>query len=93
MDNKDLRQRALAHTEMAKEVSPNQYSYCKKHKSINSCLNKVLINDILRQKWYCVAIAMNNTQGFFNYIINTVAILILLNFGMSSVAIQALFET
>ena len=48
--NKDLHQRALAHAEKAKAVAPDQYGYYKKHKAINACLNKVLLNNILCQK-------------------------------------------
>ena len=58
MANKDIRRRALSHAEKANVVAPDQYGYHKKHKAINLCLNKVLLNNLLQQKRHCGAIAM-----------------------------------
>lgn len=62
MAHKYVRCRALAHSEKTKAVASDQYSCCKKHKEINKWLNKVLINNILSQKWHCGAIAMNDAK-------------------------------
>lgn len=64
--NKDLSRRALAHAEKANAVAPDQYGCRKTHKAINACLNKVLLNDLLRQKRHCGAIAMNDAKGCFD---------------------------
>ena len=93
MANKDLGRRALAHAEKTNAVAPDQYGCCKKHKAINACLNKVLLNDLLWKIRHCRAIAMNNAKRCFDCIFHTVAILVLLSFGMSSTTTRTPFKT
>jgi hypothetical protein len=93
MCNKTLEKRVLAHAEKAKAVSPDQYGCRKNHTAINACLNKVLPMDGFRQKRQSGAIAMNDTNGCFDRINHTFAILILMSFSVSAVLVQSLFET
>ena len=48
--NKTVRRRTLAHVEKAKAVAPDQYGSQKHHDSRKAVLNKVILNDIIRQK-------------------------------------------
>ena len=93
MANKDLGRRALEHAEKTNVFAPDQYGCCKKHKAINECLNKVLLNDLLWQKLHYRAIAMKDEKGFFDCIVHIVAIMVLLSFGVLLTAIRALCET
>lgn len=40
----------MANAEAANAIQNDQFSGRKKHKAINTCLNKVLTNNIFRQK-------------------------------------------
>ena len=48
MANKYFRRRAFTHAEKVDANAPDQYGCHKKQKAINVCLNKVLLNDLLR---------------------------------------------
>lgn len=81
----------LAHAKAENLVALDKF--CKKHKAISVCLSKVLLNSLLHPKQQCGAIAMNDTKGCFDHIVHTIVIMVLLSFGMSSVATRTLFET
>lgn len=83
MANKRLGKRVLAHTKQAGAVLPDQYDSRKNHKAINTCL----------KKQHCGVIAMNDAQGCYNRTVHSVAIMVLMSFGVSAMATRALFET
>ena len=64
----------------------------KKHKAINVCLNKVVLNDLIQKKRHCGAISMNDAKICFDCIVHAVVILVLLSFGMPLTVTRALFE-
>lgn len=77
---------------MTNTISPDQYSSRKHHKSINTVLNKVLLNDILHQKERAGAIGMKDTRGCYNIIVYSIAILALTSFVVSEHIARALFK-
>ena len=83
MTNKLFGPRALAHAEKANAISPDQYGSCKNDKSINAVLNKVLLNDVLRQK---------KRKGCYNRIFHSIAILVLMSFCVTGPIARALFK-
>lgn len=58
----------MARAEQLGEVASEQYGSIKKHKSINTCLNKVLLLDISRYRRKALALAMNNAKGCYDRI-------------------------
>ena len=56
-----------------------------------ACLNKELLIDIFWQKRHAGAIGIINAKGCFNCIVHTVAILVLMKFGMSLIGLRELF--
>ena len=92
MTNKYVGRRTLAHAEKANTISPNQYGSRKHHKYINAIVNKVILNDVLRQKRRAGAISMNNARGCYDRIIHSVTILVLMSFGVAGPIIRALFK-
>ena len=63
MKNKLLGKRMMANAEAANAIQSDQFGGRKKHKAINACLNKVLLNDIFRQKRHAAAFGMANARG------------------------------
>ena len=57
-----------------------------------ACLNKELLMDIFRQKRHAGAIGIIDAKGCFDRIVHTVAILVLMSFGMSCIGLRELFE-
>ena len=70
MMNKHVGRHTLAHAEKAKAVAPDQYGSRKHHDSRKAVLNKVLLNDIIRQKRIAAALGMNNTRGCYDRIVH-----------------------
>ena len=70
-------------------ISPDQYGYRKHHKSINAVLNKVLVNDILRR---ADALRINDAKGCFDRIVHSVAILVLMSFGVTGHMARTMFK-
>ena len=93
MANKDLGRRAHVHEEKSNAVGIDQHGCHQKHKSINACLKKVLLNDLLWQKQHLGSIAMNDEKVWFDYIVHKVTTLIFLCFCISMTATRALFKT
>ena len=67
--NKHVGRRTLAHTEKAEAVAPDQYCSRKHHDSRKAVLNKVLLNDIVRQKRIEIALGMNDMRGCYDRIV------------------------
>ena len=84
MRNKTLGKRVLYNAEKANAVEDDQYGSRKKHKAINADLNKVLTMDTLRQRRWAGAIASVDAKGCYDRIIHTIAILVLMAFGLIS---------
>jgi len=85
--------RILAHAEQVGEVSDDQHGSRKNHKTINTCLNKKLLCDVLRQKRRAGAVGMNDASGCYDRISHAFAILTLMSFGVPQMICRVLFET
>ena len=68
INNKMIGRRILAYAERANAVATDQHGSRKHHKAINTCLNKKLICDVLRQKRRSGAVAMNDAKGCYDRI-------------------------
>ena len=93
MANKDAGRKLMAQAESLGEVAPEQCGSRKKHKSINACLNKILLLDISRYRRKTVALAMNDARGCYDRIVHVVAMLVMMSFGLSYKSAKVLFET
>ena len=71
--NKHVGRRTLAHAEKANAISPEQYGSRKHHKCINAVVNKVVLNNVLRQKRCAGAISMNGARGCYDTSVNSMA--------------------
>ena len=78
MTNKHVGRQTLAHAEKAKVILSDQYGSRKHHKSINVVLKKVLLNNILQQRKRVGAIGTNNAKGYYDSIVHSIAILVLI---------------
>ena len=92
MTNKHIDCQTLVYTEKRNIVSPDQYGNHKHRKSINVVLNKVLLNDILRQKRHTGAIGMNDTRGYYDRIVHSIVILLLMSLEVWGQIVRALFK-
>ena len=93
IQNKMLGRRLLAHAESASAVAPEQHGSRKHHKAINTCLNKKLLCDTLRQKRRAGAVAMNDARGCYDRICHSIAVLTLMSFGLPQHIAVLLFQT
>eukprot|EP00536_Pseudo-nitzschia_multiseries_P005692 jgi/Psemu1/303536/fgenesh1_kg.110_\ len=85
--------RILAHAEQANAVAVDQHGSRKHHKAINTCLNKKLICDVLRQKRRSGAVAMNDAKGCYDRISHPIASLTLQSFGIPAHVCKVLLST
>ena len=77
INDKMIGRRILAHAEQVGEVSDDQCDSRKNHKAINTCLNKKLLCDVLRQKRWAGAVGINDASGCYDRISLAIAILTL----------------
>ena len=82
----------LAHAEKAKAVAPDQYGSRKHHNSRKTVLNKVQLNDIIRQKRIADSLGMNNARRCYDRIVHSIAILVLMSFGVAGGTAQEMFK-
>ena len=92
MMNKHVGRRTLAHAEKAEAVAPDQYGSRKHHNSKELVLDKVLLNDIVRQKRIAIALGMNDARGCYDRILHSIAILVLMSFGVAGETARAMFK-
>ena len=92
MMNKHVGRRTLVHAEKAKAVAKDHYGSRKHHDSRKAVLNKVLLNDIIRQKRIAAALGMNDVRGCYDRIVHSIAILVLMSFGVAGGTAQAMFK-
>ena len=78
--------------ETAKVLGTEQYGSRKGRKLISYCLNKVCYMDLLRQKRHAGALGMNNLKGNYNWVVHTVATLVLVSFGLQYGTAKMLFK-
>ena len=90
--NKLAGKRIMEVAEKYNLLAKDQYGSRKRHKSSNCCLNKVCLMDILRQKKHAGAISMNDLKGCYDRVVHTVAILVLLAFGLNYTAAKLMME-
>ena len=70
MTNKHVGRNTLAHTEKAKAVAPDQYGSRTHYNFRKAVLNKVILNDIIRQKRIAATLGMNNARGCYDRIVH-----------------------
>ena len=92
MMNKHVGRRTLIHAEMAKAAAPDQYGSRTHHNSRKAVLNKILLNDIIRQKRIAATLGMNNVRGCYNRIVHSIAILVLMSFGVAGETTRVMFK-
>ena len=92
MMNKHVNRRTLAHAEKAESVAPDKYGNHKHHDSRKAVLNKVLLNDIARQKRITIALGMNDVRGCYNRIVHSTTILVPMSFGVAGEIARAMFK-
>ena len=90
--NKHVGRYTLAHAEKAKAVAPDQYESRKYYNSRKVVLNKVILNDIIRQKRIAAGLGMNNTRGCYDIIVHSIVVLVLMSFGVAGETAQAMFK-
>ena len=91
--NKHVGKCTLVHAEKAKAVAPDQYDSRKYYNSRKAVLNKVILNDIIRQKKKIgAALGMNNTRGCYDSIVHLIVVLVLMRFGVAGKTAQAMFK-
>ena len=92
MMNTHVDRRTLTHAEKAEAVAPDQYDSRKHHDSRKAVLDKVVLNDIARQKKIAIALGMNDAQGCYNCIVHTIAILVLMSLVVPGEKTRAMFK-
>ena len=92
MTNKHVGRQTLAHAEKAKAIAPDQYGSRKNHKCINCVTNKVLLNDLFRHKRIAAAWGMNDARGCYDRIVHSIAILVLMSFGVAGPIARSLIK-
>ena len=92
MTNKHVGRHTLAHVEKVKAVAPDHYGSQKHHNFRKVVLNKVLLNDVIRQKRIDAALGMNNARGCYNRIVHSIPILVLMSFGVAGETARVMFN-
>ena len=91
--NKMIGRNILRHTEAANAVAVDQRGSRKHHKSMNTCLNKKLVCDVLRQKKRAGAVALLDAKSSYDSISHYIAVLTLMSFGVPPTVCKVLFTT
>ena len=91
INTKMLGRNVLRHAEAANEVPVDQHGSKKYHKSINTCLNKKLVYDVLRQKKRAGAVALLDAKGCYDDIAYPIAVLTLMSFGVPQRVCKIIF--
>ena len=92
MMDKHVGRHTLAHAEKAKTVALDQYGSREHHNSKKAVLNKVILNDIIRQKRIAAALGMNNARECYDHILHSVAILVLISFRVAGEIARAMVK-
>ena len=90
--NKQAARAILNKAEEKKLISEAQFGNRKNKKANMQLINKILLMDLYRQKKQSGVIAMNDAYGCFDRINHTVAILVLMHFGLAFLPAKILFE-
>ena len=90
--NKMIGKKVLANAEVCNEVADEQHGSRKNHQARLLVLNKVLVGDWLLLRKQAGAYGMNDAKGCFDRIVHTVAIMVLMSFGVPYLAATTLFQ-
>ena len=93
INNKMIGRNVLRQAKAANAVAADQHGSRKHYKSINTCLNKKLVCDVLRQKTRASAVAILDAKGCYSAISHPIAVLALMSFGLSQHMYKVLFST
>ena len=93
INNRILGRDNLKHAEAVDSISHNQYGSWKYHKSVNICLNKKLVCDVLIQKKRAGYVEIVDTFGAYERISRSIVVLTLLSFGIPQQVCRVLFST
>jgi hypothetical protein len=92
-NNKHLGRSLMTQAESYSQMPPEQYGSRKKHRSIEAVLNKVLTQDIWRQKKQPGALCSNDAKSCYDRVVHAFAILCMLRFGCPWGPLLSMFIT
>jgi hypothetical protein len=92
-NNKILGRALMSHAEAFDQMPAKQYDSRKKHRAIEAALNKVLTQDIWRQKRQAGALCSNDAKSCYDRVVHSFAILCMLSLGCPLGPILSMFAT
>jgi hypothetical protein len=92
-NNKILGRSLMRQAEAHSQIPPEQYGSRKKHRAIEAALNKVLTQDIWRQKRQSGALCSNDAKSCYDRVVHSFAILCMLRLGCPLGPILSMFIT
>jgi len=93
INNKMIGKNILKYAKATDAVAADQHGSRKHHKSINTCLNKKLVFDILRQKKRAGAVAILDASGAYDRISYAIVVLTFISFDIPQKVYKVLFST
>ena len=93
MLNKTIGREMLAYAEDNGLIPNEVYGSRKGHRAVDCALNKVLANDVIRQKALLAALCSNDAASCYDRIVHAVAALCMRRLGVSSDACHVMFGT
>ena len=93
INNKMFGRNVLRHAGAANAVAADQHGSRKHHKSINTCLNRELVCDALRQKKRVGDVEILDAKGCYDAISHPIAVLTLMRFGVPQHVCKVIFST
>jgi hypothetical protein len=92
-NNKLLGRSVMCHAETYAQMLAGQYGSKKKRRAIEAALNKVLTQDIWRQKRQSGALCSNDAKSCYNRVVHSFAILCVLRLGCPMGPLISMFVT
>jgi hypothetical protein len=92
-NNKMLGRSLMTQAEAFDQMPAEQYGSRKKHRAIEAALNKVLTQDIWRQKRQAGALCSNDAKSCYDQVVYSFAILCMLHLGCPLGPILSMFAT
>jgi hypothetical protein len=92
-NNKLLGRSLMSHAEKYAQMPAEQYGSRKKHRAVEAALNKVLTQDIWRQKRQAGTMCSNDAKSCYDRVVHSFAILCMLRLGCPPGPIISMFTT
>jgi hypothetical protein len=93
MLNKRIGKEMIAHAEKNDQVPSEAYGSRRGYRAVDCALNKVLVNDIIRQKAMIAALCSNDAKSCYDRIVHAVATLSMRRLGVTKEACHVMFGT